>query len=313
MKIEHITQAIADGLIRIGASYTYKKLTEILKEPYYGGTQKISQLKEWNKFFGYNKMGTKYNITGFTVPSEDIEMIKSKDYPLSPIVLQVLKTYHNPILYTTPSSFFAVAGIADIRELQRICKPLDVSLFDVVEFRKHYEKRITQIFDYHLHRLMDGGLISFRKTYLIHADGKDIPATPNQMLQIENLKQAAISKCGYKNMQGLRTSKDYTSFKKLFNELISGCGWGGVYQVYRIELLLPAEEVVYDEPNVNMIRELLIRDMNRLAQKNFMKNTERNIGNQVYFLSADYKVNQSLIANTFLKPTDKGGTSDAVS
>ena len=105
----------------------------------------------------------------------------------------------------------------------------------------------------------------------------------------------------------------YTSFKKLFNELISGCGWDGVYQVYRIELLLPAEEVVYDEPNVNMIRELLIRDMNRLAQKNFTKNAERSIGNQVYFLSADYKVNQSLIANTFLKPTDKGGTSDAVS
>ena len=39
---------MVDSLV-VGQKYTYKKMCELLDEPYKGGTAKAAQLKEWSR------------------------------------------------------------------------------------------------------------------------------------------------------------------------------------------------------------------------------------------------------------------------
>ncbi len=52
---------MVDSLV-VGQKYTYKKMCELLDEPYKGGTAKAAQLKEWSRLYKLQKDGTKYTV-----------------------------------------------------------------------------------------------------------------------------------------------------------------------------------------------------------------------------------------------------------
>ena len=52
---------MVDSLV-VGQKYTYKKMCELLDEPYKGGTAKAAQLKEWSRFYKLQKDRTKYTV-----------------------------------------------------------------------------------------------------------------------------------------------------------------------------------------------------------------------------------------------------------
>ena len=82
MKDMHSTPDIStittENLI-IGDYTTYKKLCELLNEPYKNGNAKEAQLKEWKRYFDYEKIGTKFLI--LDVYNEPLE--KEYQYPSS--------------------------------------------------------------------------------------------------------------------------------------------------------------------------------------------------------------------------------------
>ena len=45
-----------------GDTFTYKKLCEVLEEKTKGGDSKKKQLDDWNRYFEYEKNGTKIKI-----------------------------------------------------------------------------------------------------------------------------------------------------------------------------------------------------------------------------------------------------------
>ena len=62
-KQKPLTTRLISSNLKKDQELTYKKMCELLKQPYYKGTnQKSAQLKEWGRYFNFEKINNKYVI-----------------------------------------------------------------------------------------------------------------------------------------------------------------------------------------------------------------------------------------------------------
>ena len=61
-KGDYLESKKIDTTFLLPGEYTYKKLCEILKEPCKTGNAKPTQLKDWQRYFDYEKYGTKFTV-----------------------------------------------------------------------------------------------------------------------------------------------------------------------------------------------------------------------------------------------------------
>ena len=58
-----LTINLVKNKLNVGDIINYKEICNILKQPYCGGSQKVSQLKEWHRYFNFEKINRKFLIT----------------------------------------------------------------------------------------------------------------------------------------------------------------------------------------------------------------------------------------------------------
>lgn len=97
---DNSNKVIDTAKLIIGGSETYKKLCELLNEPYKTGNAKNVQLEDWKRYFKYEKSGRYYTILDIY----DKPLEKEYKYPSNSIYVKYISTILLSLLANTDSN-----------------------------------------------------------------------------------------------------------------------------------------------------------------------------------------------------------------
>ena len=242
----------------IGDTLSYKELCNKLNQPIYGGNQKKSQLKEFKRYFDFEKVNRKIIIIDIYDEVLDPEI---RDTPKNAIyvkfiecvLLDYLSKQKDFKVYITRTKLWLLLGVItenyikynkDREELKKLSNRM--TDFEINNFFKRCNNNFPKIIDSSLNSLQRRCLIKYSKPYMIiekdiYGNVKHREANDSEVSYILKTKRNIMKKFGveieiqiYWNGQ---EEKYYEELNKIFKEEKE---WEGVYLCYKI---------VYDQEN----------------------------------------------------------------
>lgn len=227
------------GLVIGDCFKNYKELCAALNQPTYGGNQKKKQLKEFKRYFEYEKVGNKFYIL------DVYETTKSEDYHYPPnskyvkhieIILLNFLSKQKEYQVDMPSQYLWLElGIInkDFIEMQDKKEELlemhkQMKMFYVNDFYKRCRLKFLKIVDSSLNNLSDRKLIIYRKIYKIKYPNKFYAETADLREEVLILKteREILDEFGFDKMNEIflknKSSEFYKKRNEKLNELL-GC------------------------------------------------------------------------------------------
>lgn len=231
----------------------YKEMCRILNEQVCEGNSKKAQLKEWARYFLWEKKGQKFIILDIydePLPKEDgranrniyatyIEVILVK-------ILAKQKNSKDPFYFTTNQMWKLLGMINNnyknisLDELNDRIPGYDVKPFDVKKFYQRCNQRLRDILFSSLDRLESRALIKYDREIVIVFYDEDnhkisLPANDQQKKKILKAERKALLDMGLESKRHVYASfRDTEFFEKMNAYLQEWYGWEYVFNRIKI-------------------------------------------------------------------------------
>lgn len=281
----------------------YPELCKLLNEPVYTGIQKQNQLKEFKRYFDYEKSGHKFLITDvYSKPKpKEYKVAANSKYVrfIESLLLSYLSEKDEEIVYVTQNELCGLLGIVNSKYFPMKNKKEDLlqldpqmDLFEINNFYSRSHRKFKDIIDRSFISLKRRLLIDYDKVYRIGVfepeyGNSDIgtlkyhDASEAERKYILKTKRQVLKEFGYEFETQIYLGKNesreyYARISQIFRE---DMGWEFVNQCYRI---------IYDRRNVIEVisKEKEIIELNALILGAIDKQAEDIANKEVAFLPA---------------------------
>ena len=283
--------------LEIGEAYSYKELCELLNQPVYGGTQKKAQLKEFERYFAFERAKRKLIITDiYEVPlSKETRNSIYVQY-IEKILLFYLSQQTGFKLIVTPKDLWEILGMvnSDYRKYENNYEDLcyldvDMKPSDIEHFYGRIGQNLPKILDSALESLRKRCLIMYEHQYMIKKSDKPykLANSKEKSYILECKKQALEQMELYSEQQVILKKRTKEYFEKI-NSNLRRYGYERAYKVYEI---IYTKKYIQREINKEkkQLNEEIINRMNTQAENNVKRSEE-----MYYKLLQDENVNEFL-------------------
>lgn len=282
MKDNNQNKEINTSNLVVGSSFTYKKLCELLNEPYKTGNAKNVQLEDWKRYFKYEKNGRNYMILDiYRKPLE-----KEYKYPSNAIYVKYISTILLSLLANTEGnrmridqkSLYKMFGMINdnYTKIQKLDTDSKVEkLKEIHEWMTAYEindfydrcgTKMSRIVKSSLDSLKNRALITYSEEYEYyvyeHEDLYDprsrkvyrsYIADADETEYILKVKRETLEKYGCDNEGQIRYKKKSRAYYDEINDrLKKEMNWKGYKKVYTITYCQETSIKALEKDKLNM-------------------------------------------------------------
>ena len=276
---------------------TYPELCRTLGCEVYGGYQKTKQLKDFGRYFNYEKDGKKFIITEiYPEPmSEEYRIAANAKYVafIQNILLSYLSQQEEEIVYITQQQLWTILGMVNNKyflmraphrkeDLMKLSD--DMTMFDITHFFSRSGMKFQDIIKTSLDSLKRRKLLLYERPYRIgelisdddfffHSGVVYREATDNEKKYILRTEKKIMNGLGFSDSFKLHASdKCITYYDKLEKTFKEEKGWNNVYLCYKFiydknNIL----EEINENEDVKKMNELIIEVLNEQAENNYKK------------------------------------------
>lgn len=300
--------SLTEGLV----AKNYKEMCSLLGCQTNTGNGKKSQLKNWKRYFNYEKSGQKFIITEIydtPFPSEDARKLKEGLYVkyIELLILKYLSSCDGYQTKITKSNLYQILGltnknyyqlksadnpyaIANIKNsIKENCDTL-VTEFDIHHFQQRAEAKLNKILYTALDSMSKRFLIKYHTEYVLRVPREDGQsgyelevASPRQVSLILEAQHRILDGMGYENITQVALRYKLKEFnERVDNYLSEHYGWLGFFSQLSIiyindigrEIPLKAEEIRKLTPSVQrkQLNQIVIKSLNQQAHEKYDKN-----------------------------------------
>lgn len=290
----------------------YKEMCSLLGCQTNTGNGKKSQLKNWKRYFNYEKSGQKFIITEIydtPFPSEDARKLKEGLYVkyIELLLLKYLSSCEGYQTKITKSNLYQILGltnknyyqlksadnpyaIANIKNsIKENCDTL-VTEFDIHHFQQRAEAKLNKILYTALDSMSKRFLIKYHTEYVLRVPREDSKsgyelevASPRQVSLILEAQHRILDGMGYENITQVALRYKLKEFNERVDDYLSEhYGWLGFFSQLSIiyindigrEIPLKAEEIRKLAPSVQrkQLNQIVIKSLNQQAHEKYDKN-----------------------------------------
>lgn len=344
MKDMHSTpdiSTITTANLIIGDYTTYKKLCELLNEPYKNGNAKEAQLKEWKRYFDYEKIGTKFLI--LDVYSEPLE--KEYQYPSNAIYIKYIEVLLLSLLASTegnrikiaPQSLYKTFGMINddftriqrlekderLKELQKVHEYM--TDFEIDNFFERCKSKFSKVIKGAFNSLQKRMLIKYSEEYEYYVLEKenlfDMRPNPKMVVRsyiadadeieyILKVKRETLLKYGCEKEEQIYLKKKTLPYYNEINRRVKEeRNWVGLYKVYVINYCRDTsiEALAKDQLTLQKygLNEALIKYINQQAINNYDKTKSLPKDSEEFRYPDSYVHMQHLLSDKLLRIEQK--------
>ena len=305
----------------------YKELCTILKQPVCTGNQKKAQLKNFNRYFEYEKIGNKFLITDIY----DTPLPKEHKYPANAIYVKYIEVILLQYLIKQPNyeikiptqnlweqlgminhNFITMQDNKD--ELLNLHE--DMSRFQINDFYRRCREKFYKILENSLISLRKQRLINYRKVYMVKYPQvfECQIATSKEEEYILKAEREALVELGLDTINQVFLKGLSIAFYSIRNQkLYDFAGIENVYEYWDIihdrentTKALPNSEIQLEKM---MLNSEIIKSINNQAESRYYKYGEENEeifdsileGENTFFYKRGYVDMQLLLSDKLLK------------
>ena len=310
-----LTTRLVSYNLKKGQEITYKKLCEVLKQPYYkSNNQKNAQLKEWSRYFDFEKVNKKYVIKEiYKKPLEpEINPVSNNAIYvkyIECILLQYLSKQNGEPAYFAPRKLWLHLGMINNdfleykTQYEKLTEENNISLYDVKNFYDRCNANFPNIIKSSLNSLQRRCLIKYSKPYMLGQINEDgfieyREATDSEVKYILKTKRALLSTFGVEDeiaIHWLGLSKDY--YKTLDETFETEQNWYKVFEAYKIiynkeDIIetLPQDQLKLEKMGLN---NAVINKMNKQAETLYQN--EKKINYHDTYVQSQYLLSDKLL------------------
>lgn len=273
---------------------TYPELCRALGTEVYGGYQKTKQLKDFERYFRYEKNGKQYIITEiYNKPmNEEYRIAANAKYIMfiQNILLSYLSQQEEETIYLTQQNLWIILGMINNKylimrapqnreDLMKLSD--DMSMFDINHFFNRSNKKFRDIIKTALSSLKRRKLVLCEEVYRIGINENIHNNIGVTYRDANDLEKKYILKTERKLLQEYGFETDFQMFcsdkRSSYYDRLSEIfeeekGWSNVYLCYKF---------IYDKGNiieaiskddeVKKMNELIIQVLNEQAENNYKK------------------------------------------
>ena len=293
----------------------YKSMCSLLNCTICDGNSKKSQLKNWRRYFNYEKSGQKFIITEIydtPFPSEDARKLKEGLYVkyIELLLLKYLSSCEGYQTKITKSKLYQILGltnenyyklkssdnpyeIANIKnKIKSKCDTL-VTEFDINHFQQRAEVKLNKILYTALDSMSKRFLIKYHTEYVLRVPCEDDKsgyelevASPRQVSLILEAQHKILDSMGYENITQVALRYKLKEFNERVDDYLSEhYGWLGFFSQLSIiyindigrEIPLKAEEIRKLAPSVQrkQLNQIVVKSLNQQARDKYDKNSNK--------------------------------------
>ena len=305
------TSHLTEGLV----VKNYKSMCSLLECDVCGGDSKKSQLKNWKRYFNYEKSGQKFIITEIydtPFPSEDARKLKEGLYVkyIELLLLKYLSSCEGYQTKITKGKLYQILGltneyyyklkssdnpyeIANIKnKIKSKCDTL-VTEFDINHFQQRAEAKLNKTLYTALDSMSKRFLIKYHTEYVLRVPCKDDKsgyelevASPRQVSLILEAQHKILDSMGYENITQVALRYKLKEFNERVDDYLSEhYGWLGFFSQLSIiyindigrEIPLKAEEIRKLAPSVQrkQLNQIVVKSLNQQARDKYDKNSNK--------------------------------------
>ena len=305
------TSHLTEGLV----VKNYKSMCSLLECDVCGGDSKKSQLKNWKRYFNYEKSGQKFIITEIydtPFPSEDARKLKEGLYVkyIELLLLKYLSSCEGYQTKITKGKLYQILGltneyyyklkssdnpyeIANIKnKIKSKCDTL-VTEFDINHFQQRAEAKLNKILYTALDSMSKRFLIKYHTEYVLRVPCEDDKsgyelevASPRQVSLILEAQHKILDSMGYENITQVALRYKLKEFNERVDDYLSEhYGWLGFFSQLSIiyindigrEIPLKAEEIRKLAPSVQrkQLNQIVVKSLNQQAHEKYDKNLNK--------------------------------------
>ena len=303
--------ALTEGLV----VKNYKSMCSLLNCSICEGNSKKSQLKNWKRYFNYEKSGQKFIITEIydtPFPSEDARKLKEGLYVkyIELLLLKYLSSCEGYQTKITKGKLYQILGltneyyyklkssdnpyeIANIKnKIKSKCDTL-VTEFDINHFQQRAEAKLNKILYTALDSMSKRFLIKYHTEYVLRVPCEDDKsgyelevASPRQVSLILEAQHKILDSMGYENITQVALRYKLKEFNERVDDYLSEhYGWLGFFSQLSIiyindigrEIPLKAEEIRKLAPSVQrkQLNQIVVKSLNQQAHEKYDKNLNK--------------------------------------
>ncbi len=319
--------------LQVGQQYkNYKTLCSVLGEPEKQGNSKRAQLKNWQRYFSYERQGHQFLITAVfpsVKPPQDKRTMGNHNkyiYEIEPILLSKLQKDGPCDL--TKNNFYALLGMAGDDFLHKRYQTVllshpQITLFDINHFFQRTNQKLERILFSSLQNLKRRGLIDFyEQVIVVSSDDRGHEyhrfATEYEIREIENCKHQILRDMGVPTLTHVFLKFLSREFYMLLNQQLKQfLNIEYSYRQYHIFLPYTFSACPDVQKHKMQLNSLIREAIDQQAHHNFEKNqmeyqlevkrylqTVRQGGNMPFSFfryQDNYIANQTLLSDVFLK------------
>lgn len=293
----------------------YKSMCSLLNCSVCEGNSKKSQLKNWKRYFNYEKSGQKFIITEIydtPFPSEDARKLKEGLYVkyIELLLLRYLSSCEGYQTKITKSNLYQILGltnenyyqlkssdnpyeIANIKNTIKSKCDTVVTNFDINHFQQRAEAKLNKILYTALDSMSKRFLIKYHTEYVLRVPREDGQsgyeleiASPRQVSLILEAQHRILDAMGYENITQVALRYKLKEFNnRVDNYLNENYGWLGFFSQLSIiyindigrEIPLKAEEIRKLAPSVQrkQLNQIVKKSLNQQAHEKYDKNQNK--------------------------------------
>lgn len=325
----------------IGDYVTYKKLCELLNEPYKDGNAKKAQLKEWLRYFDYEKIDSKFLI--LDVYNEPLE--KEYQYPANAIYIKYIEVLLLSLLASTegnmitiaPQSLYKTFGMINdnftriqrlepderLKELQKVHSYM--TDFEINDFFERCKSKFSKVIKGAFNSLQKRMLIKFSEEYEYYVLEKEnlFDMRPNPKMTVRKyiadaddieyilkVKRETLLKYGCEEESQIYLKKKTLPYYNEINRRVKEeRNWVGLYKVYVINYsrdtsieALEKDQLILQKYGLN---ETLIKYINQQAINNYDKTKNLPKDSEEFRYPDSYVSMQHLLSDKLLRIEQK--------
>lgn len=302
--------------LELGQTFkNYKELACYLGEDIKGGKAKQLQLKNWDRYFTYEKQGNKFIITGIydePLPPENTHGgARNNKYTefIDPLILDMLnRAEDNHVSITCKTMFTENDYISILSDLwgdirftghESVAKEYDISAYSVQQYCQKVNSVLTNTVKSSLNRLQKQGYISWSKEYYVLSNkekggllAKDYDADlPDKIKEIED---TYFTESGMER-RDLYNNDNYEIYMEYMISEVSDCTNEDVWNywnVYDIQLQKSNDTVIDDKALKDGLTRKLVESINESLLKKTTKDKETG---EDFHIWRKYKLNNFMI------------------
>lgn len=306
----------------------YKEMCKLLGCNPLEGNSKRSQIKNWKRYFDFERVGQKFVITKIypePYPIEDARKLKEGLYVkyIELLMLRYLSGCNGYQTKISKSELYSILGLTNenykcLRKNSKAIKEkimqnsrgiVNISYFDIHHFYQRADAKLTKVLYTALDSMSKRFLIKYKTEYVIITGCSECKETFSTKIAnqeevncIIDMQHAVLNEMGFTTITQVSLKYKLNEFNKRVNQyLFDKYGWKGVYSQLSItyinniakETPLKAEEICKLSASVQrkQLNQIVIKSLNSQAHDKFEKNRDSVV---------DILVNEEDATNVFL-------------